>query len=38
MVRGKIADFYRDRIDALFTAEARDIANPGNRMIVGRFE
>ncbi len=38
MVRGKIADYYRDRIDGLFEAEARDIVNPGNRTIVGRFD
>jgi long-chain acyl-CoA synthetase len=38
MVRGRITDFYRNRIDHLFTPEARDIRNPGNRTIVGRFE
>jgi len=38
MVRGKIADFYRTRIDFLFTPEAKDICNPQNRTIVGRWE
>lgn len=38
MVRGKIADFYRNRLDYLFTPEAKDICNPQNRTIVGRWE
>ncbi len=38
MVRGKIADFYRNRLDYLFTAEAKDIVNPQNRAIVARWE
>ncbi len=38
MVRGRITDFYKSRIDDLFTPEARDIRNPQNRNIVGRFE
>jgi long-chain acyl-CoA synthetase len=38
MVRSRITDFYRNRIDRLFTPEARDIRNPQNRTIVGRFE
>ncbi len=38
MVRGRIADHYRNRIDHLFTPEARDIRNPQNRTIVSRFE
>ena len=37
MVRGRITDFYRSRIDHLFLPEARDIRNPQNRTIVGRF-
>ncbi|HVP92058.1 MAG TPA: AMP-binding protein [Terriglobales bacterium] len=37
MVRGKIADFYRNRLDHLYTPEARDIANPQNRAIVARW-
>ena len=38
MVRGKIADFYRTRLDYLFTPEAKDICNPQNRTIVSRWE
>jgi len=38
MVRSRIADFYRTRIDYLFTAEAKNIDNPQNRIIVARFE
>jgi long-chain acyl-CoA synthetase len=38
MVRGRIADFYKSRLDFLFTAEAKDIANRQNMTIVGRFE
>ncbi|MDP2885292.1 MAG: AMP-binding protein [Ignavibacteria bacterium] len=36
MVRGKITEFYRDRIDYLFTVEGKDICNPQNRMIIKR--
>ncbi|MDP2302658.1 MAG: AMP-binding protein [Ignavibacteria bacterium] len=36
MVRGKIVEFYRRRIDYLYTAEARNICNPQNRNIIGR--
>ena len=36
MVRGKITDFYRDRIDYLFTAEGKDINNPQNQTIIKR--
>jgi long-chain acyl-CoA synthetase len=36
MVRGKIADFYRDRIDYLFTLQGKDVCNPQNRMIIKR--
>ncbi|RPI06347.1 MAG: long-chain fatty acid--CoA ligase [Ignavibacteriae bacterium] len=36
MVRGKITDFYKDRIDFLFTAEGKDICNHQNRIIVKR--
>ena len=36
MVRGKITEFYKDRIDFLFTAEGKDICNHQNRMIVKR--
>jgi long-chain acyl-CoA synthetase len=38
MVRGKIADLYRSRLDYLFTPEAKDICNSQNRMIVSRWE
>ena len=38
MLRSRITDFYRHRIDHLFTPEARDIRNSKNRNIVGRFE
>jgi long-chain acyl-CoA synthetase len=38
MVRSRITDFYRNRIEHLFTSEARDIRNTQNRNIVGRFE
>jgi long-chain acyl-CoA synthetase len=36
MVRGKITEFYRDRIDYLFTAGGKDFCNPQNRMIIKR--
>jgi hypothetical protein len=36
MVRGRIVEFYRPRLDALFTAEAKDIVHPQNRTIVSR--
>ncbi len=36
MVRGKIAEFYKDRIDYLFTPEGKDICNHQNRMILRR--
>ena len=36
IVRGKIAEFYRDRIDYLFTAQGKDICNHQNRMIIKR--
>jgi len=38
MVRGRIADFYRNRLDGLFAPEARTIANPQNRTIISRLE
>jgi len=34
MVRGKIAGAYAGRIDALFTAQGKEISNPKNREIV----
>ncbi len=36
MVRGKIVEFYRDRIDYLFTSEGREVSNHQNRMIIKR--
>jgi len=38
IVRGKIAEFYKNRLEALFTPESKDIVNPQNLTIVGRFE
>jgi long-chain acyl-CoA synthetase len=38
MVRGKIVEFYRTRIDYLYTPEGRSILNPQNRAIVARIE
>ena len=37
MVRGKITEYYKNRIDFLFTAEAKDICNHQNITIVSRF-
>jgi long-chain acyl-CoA synthetase len=36
MVRGKITEFYRDRIDYVLTTPGKDICNPQNRMIIKR--
>jgi len=38
MVRGKIVEFYRTRIDYLYTPEGRSILNAHNRAIVARIE
>ena len=38
MVRGRITEHYRNRIDYLFTPEAKDICNPQNMNIIGKFE
>jgi long-chain acyl-CoA synthetase len=38
MVRGRITDFYRNRLDHLFTPEAKDIAHAQNRTIISRLE
>ena len=38
MVRGRIAEFYKTRLDALYTPEGRSILNAQNRAIVGRIE
>ncbi|HEY6953431.1 MAG TPA: long-chain fatty acid--CoA ligase, partial [Bacteroidota bacterium] len=36
MVRGRIAEFYKNRIDYLFTAEGKNICNQQNRTIIKR--
>ena len=38
MVRSRIVQFYRNRLDYLYTPEARSILNEQNRAIVARFE
>jgi long-chain acyl-CoA synthetase len=38
MVRGKITEFYQDRLEHLFTAEGKDITNARNRAIIARLE
>ena len=38
MVRGKITEFYMNRIEFLFTAEAKNICNHQNRNIIRRME
>ncbi|MCX6567313.1 MAG: AMP-binding protein [Candidatus Aminicenantes bacterium] len=38
IVRGKIEEFYRARLDYLFTPEGKTIDNPQNRTIIARFE
>ena len=38
MVRGKIVEYYRSRLDYLYTAEGRSILNDHNRAIVARLE
>jgi long-chain acyl-CoA synthetase len=38
MVRGKITEFYKGRIDFLFTAEGKDICNHQNKTIIKRME
>jgi hypothetical protein len=37
MVRGKITEFYQNRIDFLYTPEAKDICNHQNMNIVARW-
>jgi long-chain acyl-CoA synthetase len=37
MVRGKIAEFYGNRIDYLYTTEGKDICNHQNRTIIKRW-
>jgi long-chain acyl-CoA synthetase len=36
MVRGKITEFYRDRIETMFTVQGKETRNPQNRMIIKR--
>ncbi len=36
MVRGKITEFYKDRIDFLFTAEGKNVCNHQNKVIIKR--
>jgi long-chain acyl-CoA synthetase len=38
MVRGKIVEFYRTRIDYLYTPEGKSILNPHNRAIIARMD
>jgi len=38
MVRGKIVEFYRTRIEYLYTPEGRSILNDQNRAIISRLE
>ncbi len=38
IVRSKIENYYRTRIDHLFTPEGKDIGNALNRTIISRFE
>jgi hypothetical protein len=37
-VRSRISDFYKNRIDLLFTPEAKSLVNRQNLNIVGRLE
>ena len=37
MVRGKITEFYKTRIDNLYQPDSKDICNNHNRNIVGKF-
>ena len=36
MVRGKITEFYRDRIEYIYTSQGKEVCNPQNRMIIKR--
>ncbi|OPZ67433.1 MAG: Long-chain-fatty-acid--CoA ligase FadD15 [bacterium ADurb.Bin478] len=38
MVRGKIVEYYKTRLDYLFTPEAKDICNKQNMTILSRME
>jgi len=37
MVRNRIVEYYKNRIDYLYTAEGKNICNAQNRTIVKRF-
>jgi long-chain acyl-CoA synthetase len=37
MVRGKIVEYYKERINFLFTPEAKDITNQQNMNIVSKY-
>jgi len=34
VVRGRVTEAYKERIDYLFTPEGKDIRNPRNRQVV----
>ena len=36
MVRGRITEFYKDRIEYMFTAEGKNVCNYQNKMIMKR--
>lgn len=38
IVRGKITEYYASRLEYLFTAEAKEITNNQNKIIISRFE
>lgn len=38
MVRGKITEFYKNRIDYLYTPEGKEICNHQNQVIISRLE
>jgi long-chain acyl-CoA synthetase len=38
MVRGRITDYYRNRIDYLYTSEGKNIVNHQNMTIIGRLD
>jgi len=38
MVRGKICERYKDKIEYLYTPEAKDICNKMNKEAVSRFK
>jgi long-chain acyl-CoA synthetase len=38
LVRRKVRDFYKDRLDYLYTPEGKDPLNPRNRRIISRLD